>query len=245
MIKHLRIYVLFLIAGCTAPAEEITSSTQPHWELSAEYVANTMLQSNASIAEALRYKQFVQLRGRDLPQVYLSYQRMARRMGLYPLPALYLDKDDRQALPQAAARFTREGKSYIIINPRAQEVWSSRELIAVLGHELVHLKERHVTAQSLAEAFNHPEISVTHELEADRLGSGPLGSCDPQALEDALQIVADIDMKDYRNKNPFKASDDYNTLIGADHPHMEQRKAALDEMAANPSQNCIRASSIR
>lgn len=234
MQKILRIFFLLPLAACASP---VIPPAAPHWEMSSAYVTDTLLKSNATLAEELRYKTLVSLRSRDLPNVWPRYRKMAARMGITPLPALYLDTADAQALPQASARFSREGSSYIVINTEAREAWDSRELAAVLGHELVHLKERHVTAEHLAEAFNHPEVSVAHELMADEVGSGPLGSCDPLALEEALRIAADRDRLSYMQKNP-RSAQDYNALIGEDHPHIEQRAQALEATAANLPTGC-------
>lgn len=238
--KHSRRFVslsILLLAGCDASAPPHAPSG--HWELSTEYVSNTMLKSDASVAEALKYKQLVRLRGKGLPHgVYSHYLRMARKMRLHPLPALYLDAEDVHALPQAAARFTREGHPLVVLNRSALGVWSPRELVAVLGHELVHLKEKHVTAENLAKAYNHPELSVAHELEADRIGSGPLGSCDPEALEEALQIVFDMDKREFLGENPLKSAIDYDSLTSGLHPHWQERKAALEALQENPPKGC-------
>jgi Zn-dependent protease with chaperone function len=227
-----------LLAACDAPSEPAVTSTG-HWEISAEYVSNTMLKSEDAIAEGVKYKQIAQLNTGDLPEgVYSRYRRMAKKMRLKPPPALYLDALDEGKLPQALARFTREGRPLVIINQSALLDWSPRQLVAVLGHELVHLKERHVTAENLALAYNHPELSVAHELEADRVGSGPLGSCDPEALKAALQIVFDIDKKELVDSNVIASVDDYENLTGTDHPNRQQRLATLDEMAQNPPVGC-------
>jgi Zn-dependent protease with chaperone function len=238
MLKYALYSSLLLFVGCVAPVEPASPDARAHWEISPEYVANTLLHADASIADDLKYKQLVQLRRKDLPQVFSGYRKMAKRMNVSPLPTLYLDTEDTHALPQAAARFTREGKAYIVINRPGRELWSARQLTAVLGHELVHLKEEHVNAENLAQAFNHPEISIANELEADRMGSGPQGSCDPQSLEEALKIVFDMDTKRYIDENPLKTSGDYNALIGADHPRWEERKTALEDMAAHPPKGC-------
>jgi len=223
-----------LLGGCDEAQAPSAEATPPaRWQMSAEYVANTMFKSDAAIAEALQYHEIARLDGNELPGgVYARYRRMAGNMRLKPLPALYLDAMDERTLPQAMARFTREGRALVIVNPAALDAWSPRELVAVLGHELVHLKERHVTAENLALAFNHAELSVEHELTADREGSGPLGSCDPEALRDALQIVFDMD----RSRQGRQG--DFDSLTGADHPTSEQRLAALDAMAENPPRGC-------
>lgn len=238
MLKHLRICFLFLVAGCVASVEPAPPSAPSHWEMSAEYIYNTALLSDKSLREAVRYKELVPLRRKDFPQVYAHYRKMAKRMQVNPLPTIYLNTQDGHPLPQAAARFTREGTSYILINRPARVFWTPRELTAVLAHELVHLKEEHVTAESLAQAFNHPEISVANELEADRVGSGPLGSCDPGALAEALAVVFSMDVQRYLGENPFKTSGDYNTLIGDDHPRREVRMAALKAMEDDPPEEC-------
>jgi hypothetical protein len=45
-------------------------------------------------------------------------------------------------------------------------------------------------------------------------------------------------VKHYLDENPLKTSGDYNALIGADHPVWEERKAALEAMAANRPKEC-------
>jgi len=234
MKRIFHIAALLALAGCAAGEP----ASQGHWQLSADYISSTMTLSNAVIEEGTRSGQFVPQAASDLPQgVCQRYTKMASRMHLRPPPAIYLDTGDPRPVPQSAARFSREGTPYVLINMSALTLWSPGELAAVLGHELAHLKERHVTPERLAEAYNRPELSIAHELEADRIGAGPLGSCDPQALEAALQIVIDMGRRNLMG-GVASGSDEAADLPAGLHPSWADRKAALDAMIANPPEEC-------
>ena len=221
-----------------ACSNDVVQEEKEHWKLSEQYVFDTLLQTNANLSEAVKEHKLIVLRARDLPDVYPQYLRIIYKMGLRQQPTLYLDAEDRRQLPQAAAHFTRQGKPYIIINPNARASWNNAELIAVLAHELVHVKEKHVTARNLTEASNRPEISIENELLADRIGSGPLGSCDPLSLLHALKIVFDKDRRNFLIENPQMTQADYNALPRVDHPRWEERKAALEAMAKHLPRQC-------
>lgn len=232
---------LWLIAGLlgACASEQSAREDAPHWQLSPQYVHDTMLKSDASIAEALKYKQIALLHAKDLPAgVYARYRAMAERMHIRPLPALYLDTFDMRVLPHASARLTRKGRRIIIVNPSALSAWTPRQFAAVLGHELVHLKENHVTAENIAQAYNHPELSVAHEFEADRIGSGPLGSCDPRSLKQALEISFSIDRHSDTPGNSSSSPDYLDNLISMGHPNRKERLAKLDDMAEHLPEKC-------
>ncbi len=232
--KAITSMMMCLLASCgpAPPARDYVS---------AEEVDAMIIPPDANIQFSLSRGYLTRVEQNDLPAgIYDRFVAMAQRMKLPQTPDLYIDMTDRRRVPQAEARFTKEEHAYIVTNRSVYTLWTPEQLLAVFGHELVHLRKRHVTAENIALAFNDPSLSIKHELEADKIGSGPDGSCNPLALEEALKIVTGIDESHYLAHHPGQTPEDYDAAVGIDHPLWADRAARLEDMAAHPPEACVK-----
>lgn len=107
----------------------------------------------------------------------------------------------------SAAALSAEKKEYLILSDRDFErALASDEglgqVLQVAGHEVGHIVRGDVTEQGLAAALASNGVSQVHELMADLIGSGPLGSNDPYAPADDLRGSLIEHINDYNAAHP-------------------------------------------
>jgi len=173
---------------------------------------------------------------RQFPEVYALAQRLAAQMELGPVPAVYV----LQAGGLLNAFVTRFiGRNFVVIYSDVLELAYEKgeaALAFVMGHELAHIKRRHLALRwllypSMLVPFLGTAYSRACEYTCDRFGAHHV----PDGAADGLLVLA-AGKKLYRNVNSqeFSAQADrergfwvWLAEVLATHPNLPKRLRAL------------------
>ena len=194
----------------------------------------------------------VRVSERQFPHVYGSVQRMAERMELNSVPAVYVLQSGG-LLNAFAIRFV--GRNMIVVFSDILELayeQGEAALDFVVCHELAHLKRRHLTWRTLLlPSFFIIWLALAYsracEYTCDRFGAFYV----PQGAEKGILILA-AGKKLYRqvNGDEFQAQSRTETgfwvwysEIYSTHPYLPKRLAAIRENLALQNNASLAASS--
>jgi hypothetical protein len=190
-----------------------------------QYVRQTRMSSDADIKKFVADGTYIPITEANGAQFGLSaetiekYKETAKKMGVQPAPPLYQQPMAFPDVPPGQSQMTVEGTPYVLINALSIGQYSPAEQMGILGHELAHLKHGDTTPAAIAAAHNDATgaIAKAEELNADKTGTGPSGTCDPASLASVLQEHLNESKKEFENEHPgvpFKGrpSHDYPTL---------------------------------
>lgn len=171
---------------------------------------------------------------KQFPEVYRIAADLAERMGIHPVPAIYV----LQAGGVLNALATKlVGVNYVVIYSDVVELaydQGEKELAFVICHELAHIKRRHVVWHMLfAPAMLLMTSSYTRACEytCDRYGAH---YCPEGAIGGLIVLAAG--KKLYHNVNAFELGNQVNTETGfwvsmaetlSSHPTLPKRLTAL------------------
>lgn len=86
----------------------------------------------------------------QFPELYDTYQRCVRRLGIHPEPPLYLNRGGFNAMTSGIER------PFVIVNDLLVGILPQRELEFIIGHELGHIKFDHVLYLTIAQLLKVP-----------------------------------------------------------------------------------------
>lgn len=109
--------------------------------------------------------QMVRVTPRQMPRIYDMFRESAEILDIRPLPRIYLDTAytvNAQAL--GIEQYT------ITLNSGLVDLLTEEELLAVIGHEMTHIKCNHVLYRTLAVVLER----ISHQILVGFLGIGRL-----------------------------------------------------------------------
>ncbi len=134
----------------------------------------------------------VKVSERQLPQLYDTFVRVCAKLGVSPMPSLYVVQAGG-ALNAFATKFG--GRNFVVVNSDLLEAFgpSSPEIEFILGHELGHLKSNHISKRILfAPGILMPLIGPAYlracEASCDRHGA--FATSNPQGATSALLALS-------------------------------------------------------
>jgi Zn-dependent protease with chaperone function len=165
---------------------------------------------------------------------------IAHNLKLPKDPVIYVDVRDASAMPFAGAAEI-VGKEAIIVNDAALSRWMPKQLEGVLSHEVVHLVKKDDSTKAVVSDFLTGTSNKVREMNADKIGTGPLGTCDPRSLSEALQVAVNINFEEYQKYHHGETKGAFMEKLGKqdeDHPLALDRIKYLNEEAEHPTAPC-------
>lgn len=172
----------------------------------------------------------------EAPRLHAMVREVANLANM-PMPRVFIVQNDS---PNAFATGRSPSRAVVAVTTGIQRILSERELRAVIGHEMGHVKNRDILTSSIVAAtLIQLGISRTREYAADRTGAEI--THDPEALASALEKLhrgaAMMPMEATPNQEAVSALYIVHPFAGggmanlfSTHPPMEERIKRLRQM---------------
>jgi len=142
-----------------------------------------------------------------------EFSDMSHRLGVSPVPPIYVDMKNDSGEFFAQASQTVEGKKMIKMNTNfVKEIGVNHDgALDIAGHELTHFRLKSTSAKAIAHEHNDPQYNSKLEGQCDLIGAGPLGGNNPKALADiftSMRIQREVQYMNINNIPPPDPDDD-------------------------------------
>lgn len=174
--------------------------------------------------------------------VMRDIERIAKNMGMEEAPVSFIDTKNSLPVPFAGAEVIA-GRQAIIINDAALNKWTPQQLESVMAHEVKHLAAKDGSSSSFVSDLLSGNPNSAREEAADKAAVGPLGTCDPKSLSEALSIAMDVAYQNYKHTHPYVSKEQYislNNQHDTDHTPIEKRLEYLKDLEKHPVPGCVK-----
>ena len=159
----------------------------------------------------------------NLPKIYKLLLEACSILDIQKIPPLYIQNDTTYSINAYTSGIHTP---YIVINTHAIEALDDLELLALIGHELGHIKSGHVLYSSIARQFN----TYFKKLGSLTLGLANLATLPAEAIDIAMN---------YWHRMSELTCDRAGLLACAD---IDVAVTSIIKMAGFPSNDCSRIS---
>jgi Peptidase family M48 len=121
------------------------------------------------------------------PAVLAAHETHAQKLQLKTVPKLYINKTNKNHLPEAHCQQTREGEAMILVNRFFVSQLDEREQKAVLAHELAHIANGDLRPERVAQLHNDRTGALHRQAEGRADLTSLRATCDPDGLHSALE----------------------------------------------------------